>query len=123
MNGRIQRISGHERVTIPSWRVCATAPGAADDPAALARLGVRALDAAAPTTAAAALRAAGLWSLDAPARRFDAEDWWFATTLPAVAREDGDELALVFDGIATIADVWLDGAPLLSSDNMFVRHE
>ncbi|MDB4979947.1 MAG: beta-mannosidase, partial [Myxococcales bacterium] len=28
-----------------------------------------------------------------------------------------------FDGLATVAEVWLDGAPLLSSRNMFLRHE
>jgi beta-mannosidase len=122
VTARVHSVAGHERVPVTAWRVCATPPGAADGPVALARCGPHLVEAAAPTTAAAALRAAGAWSLDGAARRFDAEDWWFATTLPAVAREDGDELALVFDGIATVADVWLDGAPLLTSDNMFARH-
>jgi beta-mannosidase len=79
---------------------------------------------AAPTTAAAAARGAGA-SLDAPARRYDAEDWWFRARLPAVEGEaaPGDEFALVFEGIATVADVWLDGEHLLKSENMFVQHE
>lgn len=56
-------------------------------------------------------------------RRFDAEDWWFRARLPKVDREAGAELALRLDGIATVADVWLDGAAILSSDNMFRSHE
>ena len=74
-------------------------------------------------TAAAMLRAAGTWSLDAPARRFDAEDWWFRAKLPDVDIATADELVLALDGIATVADVWLDGAPVLQSTNMFLRHE
>jgi beta-mannosidase len=66
-------------------------------------------------TAAAALRAAGRWSLDGPPRRFDAEDWWWRTrvTGPGV---------LVLGGIATVADVLLDGAVVLRSESMFLRH-
>ena len=120
MNGRVRSVGGHERVAITRWQVCSTAPGATTE-------GARWIDAAAPEggglTAAAALRAAGAWSLDGAARRFDAEDWWFRATLPDVARGDGEELALTFGGIATLADVWLDGQPLFSSDNMFVGHE
>jgi beta-mannosidase len=102
-----------------------------EDPAGLARAGVTWIEAAAPTTAAAAARQAGA-SLDGPARRYDAEDWWFRTRLPSVddggdpagaAAEPGDELAVVLEGIATVADVWLDGALLLSSNGMFQRHE
>ena len=37
----------------------------------------------------------------------------FARRCPTVARADGDELALRLDGLATVADVWLNGAPLL----------
>ncbi len=72
-------------------------------------------------TAASILRATKAWSLDAPPRRFDAEDFWFRAELPKV--EGADEIALVLDGIATIADVWIDGELVLQSDDMFVRHE
>ncbi|HEY2744687.1 MAG TPA: glycoside hydrolase family 2 protein [Polyangia bacterium] len=125
MSGRVLSVGGHERVAVTRWQVCSTAPGATTE-------GARWIDAAAPDgggglTAAAALRAAGAWSLDGAARRFDAEDWWFRATLPEVARDgnasDEAELALTFGGLATLADVWLDGQPLFSSDNMFVAHE
>jgi beta-mannosidase len=116
--------TGPWRASVTAWQVAATPPGAVEDPAALERSGVSFITAAAPTTAAAAVRAAG-WSLDGPARRFDAEDWWFRTKLPPIgpAVTAEDEIALVFEGLATVADVWLDGEPLLSSANMFVRHE
>ena len=124
MTPRGHSVTGHEHAAITAWQVAATPPGAVEDPAALERAGLSFVTAAAPTTAAAAARAAG-WSLDAPPRRFDAEDWWFRARLPRIEgpATPEDEFALVLDGLATVADVWLDGAPLLSSANMFVRHE
>ncbi len=119
MKRRIRSLAGH---SLSQWEACATPPGAAASPADLEAFdGASWIAAGSATTAAGALRAAGLWSLDAPARRFDAEDWWFRARLPEV--ESADELALCFDGLATVADAWLDGAPLLSSDNMFRAHE
>jgi len=74
-----------------------------------------------PATVAAALRGIGRWSLDEPARRFDAEDWWFrlrfdapVTTAPRTLR---------FAGLAGLAEVWLNGELLLTSSNMFVSHD
>jgi beta-mannosidase len=121
---RAHSVSGHRHAAIEAWQVCATPSGAVADPAALERAGLSFVTASAPTTAAAAARAAG-WSLDGPPRRFDAEDWWFRARLPGATGEVAptDELALVFEGLATVADVWVDGVPLLSSDNMFLRHE
>jgi beta-mannosidase len=121
---RAHSVSGHRHAVIEAWQVCATPPGAIADPAGLERAGLSFVTAAAPTTAAAAARVAG-WSLDGPARRFDAEDWWFRARLPRVDGDAaaGDELALVFEGLATVADVWLDGVQVLSSENMFLRHE
>src|SRR5262245_19603375 len=102
------------------WQIRAAAPGALDGPAAVPDTGW--LPARAPSTVAAALRAAGAWSLDAPARRFDAEDWWWRTRFarPASTGPEATETVLGFDGLATLADVWLNGTPLLSSENMFV---
>lgn len=93
------------------WRLSAAEPGA---PAPS-----EGQDIAGPLTAAAALRERGEWSLDAPARDFDAQDWWFAATFDAP--HDGD-LVLGFDGLATLADVTLNGEPLLQSRSMFLQH-
>ena len=103
------------------WEACSTAPGAALDPASSALDWSLRADGAATT--AAALVGTSLASDAAPSRRLDAEDWWFRTRLPAIAAAPGEELALRIGGLATVADAWLDGAPLLSSDNMFRGHE
>ncbi|MCU1230569.1 MAG: hypothetical protein JWO97_3453 [Acidobacteria bacterium] len=47
----------------------------------------------------------------------DERDWWYRCDIPP-----GDERTLRFDGLATIADIFLNGELALHSDNMFVRH-
>ncbi len=127
MTGRLRAIRGHVDAPLPSgWQVAALPPGAAEDPAGLARAAPEWVEATVPSTAASALRAAGLWSLDHPARRFDAEDWWWRVTFPgsvAGEAEPGDEVVLCLDGVATVADVWLDGAPLATLEGMFLPRE
>ena len=66
-------------------------------------------------TAASALRDASAWSWD-DNRRFDAEDWWWRTTVPHGG-------VLCFAGLATLATVTLNGETILTSDNMFLAHE
>jgi len=70
-----------------------------------------------PGTAAQALRAAGLWSLEAPAPLHD-RDVWYRTRLTG----EGPR-TLRFHGLATLAEVWLDGERILTSDSMFQAHE
>ncbi len=129
MTPRAHTVTGHAHAAITEWQVASTPPDAISDPAALERAGLSFITAPAPTTAAAAARLAG-WSLEGgvdarEGRRFDAEDWWFRARLPAAPGDAaaGDELALVLEGVATVADVWLDGAPLVASNGMFTRHE
>jgi beta-mannosidase len=71
----------------------------------------------APCTVAAVLDAHG--ALD-PARPppLDAQDHWFRTQLPPLRAARRHVLAL--DGLATLAEVWLDGELLARSDAMFV---
>ncbi|MEO5558959.1 MAG: hypothetical protein ABIO49_04245 [Dokdonella sp.] len=76
------------------------------------------LPATVPGTAAGALRAAQAWSWDEP-RKLDAEDFWWRARISA----DAGPAILGLDGIATLADVWLDGQHVLASDNMFIAHE
>ncbi|HVR60884.1 MAG TPA: glycoside hydrolase family 2 protein, partial [Polyangia bacterium] len=105
------------------WTFAWTAPGAAADPAALDALGPRWLPAVVPGTVAGALRAlAATGALDgvAPPARLDGADWWFRCRFAAPPPAPGERLSLRFDGLATIAEVFLNGAPLLRSENMFV---
>jgi len=79
------------------------------------------MPASVPGTAAGALRDAGLWRLGQQ-RDFDAEDWWFRTRFDARAAASGEELRLRLDGIATVAEVYLDGELVLESESMFASH-
>ncbi len=123
---RFQSIAGHQRRLLTAgWEICSTPPNAYTSPEGLSLEPLSWLPAHAPSTAAACLRAAGAWSLDDPLslRRFDAEDWWYRVRFTPPPRAAHEELVIGFDGLATIADAWLNGAPLLSSENMFLAHE
>jgi beta-mannosidase len=72
---------------------------------------------------AAALRERGEWSLDGPPTAFDAQDWWYRLRFDAPRAQRGEQIVLGFDGLATLAEVTLNGQPLFASDNMFVAHE
>ncbi|MBN8421670.1 MAG: glycoside hydrolase family 2 protein [Verrucomicrobia bacterium] len=100
------------------WTCCAQAPGASAEPAAVQGDWIAA---EVPGTVASALRARGLWSHQNPPD-IDAQDWWYRTTFAAAARTAEESYALCFDGLASLADVWLNGELILSSDNMFRSH-
>lgn len=70
-----------------------------------------------PGTAAQALRAAGRYDLDAPTPLHD-KDIWYRLSFAGSGRR-----TLRFEGLATIAEVWLNGTSILRSDNMFLSHE
>jgi beta-mannosidase len=67
-----------------------------------------------PGTVAGALRAAGR---DAAA--LDDRDWWFRTTIDAESARRDERVALCLDGIATLAEVFLDGELIHSDESMF----
>src|SRR5579859_7960188 len=75
-----------------------------------------------PGTAAAALQAAGRWR---PGDRhdFDAEEWWFRTRFEAEAPVAGERIVLGLDGVATVAEIFLNGSCVLRSESMFAAHE
>ncbi|WP_295640395.1 glycoside hydrolase family 2 protein [uncultured Methylibium sp.] len=114
---------GRERL-VHGWALCglpaasATAASQAD-----AAAGDRWTPMDAPGTVAAVLQERGLWSLDGPPRRFDAEDWWYRIEFDAPSAAAGETLWLGFDGLAGPAELWLDGALLHRSESMFVAHE
>ncbi|HEY5245207.1 MAG TPA: hypothetical protein VIJ60_06025, partial [Acidimicrobiales bacterium] len=105
------------------WECAALPPGAAADPAGLAKLAADWLPAEVPGTAAGARRAAGR---AAQYRELDEQDWWFRYRFDG--RVDGrfDGTAgprlLEIGGLATVADVWWNGGPVLHSENMYRAH-
>jgi len=75
-----------------------------------------------PGTVASALRAQKGWDF-ASVRNFDGSEWWYRTRFASTPCAAGEVLWLELDGLATLADVWLNGTHILRSDNMFLAHE
>lgn len=122
MSGRILTITTHDRQPLHSgWQLRSCAAGSVTDPANLDDTSW--LPALAPGTVASSLQANSCWSLDGTPRRFDAEDWWYRVRFDVQSLEPQERRVLGFDGLATLAEVWLDGKLLLQSRNMFVAHE
>lgn len=93
------------------WECAGLTAGEADGPSSLAQTGADWIPACVPGTAASSLAAAGR-----PVHReaLDELDWWFRCRFSA----PGGPHRLVFGGIATLADVWLNADHLFSSSNM-----
>lgn len=114
-NGERQLLTGH-------WQFCATAPGAIADISDVAQLQTW-QTAENLGSVAAMLRQSGEWSLDAPPRRFDAEDWWYRLSFDSADVSVSGMVTLGFEGLATLANVWLNGTLILTSNNMFLHHQ
>lgn len=116
------RLSGRRaRPLTDGWRVLSVAPSRGlNTPAALDQaIGESGWQPASRLGTVAAIECdAGRWSLDGEARRFDADDWWYRLDFDADPA-DGP-VWLRFDGLATLAEVWLDDRPLGRSENMFI---
>lgn len=97
------------------WRLVVTAPGACAGPGDAACLPDW-IPAEVPGTAPAALLAAGLWSATEPTPIHGA-DVWYRTALTLEGRE-----VLRFEGLATLAEIWVDGALRLEARSMFLAH-
>lgn len=97
------------------WQVASTVAGAAAHPDDLAGLCPRWLAAAVPGTAAGAVRAADGEDA-ARSTSYDDLDWWWSTSIRV---DEPGAYRLRLEGVATIADVWVDGAHVASSTSMF----
>ena len=108
-----------QRELTAGWQAARAPADLHVDPTGLDTL--RWIPARVPGTAAAALRDAGEWQLG-DRLDFDAEDWWFRTSFSAEPVAPGEEARLRLDGIATVAEVYLNGELLCESDSMFATH-
>ncbi|MGZ5086038.1 MAG: glycoside hydrolase family 2 protein [Usitatibacter sp.] len=106
----------HRKVPLHSgWQLAHTPPQACAAPEALVGFPVRWEDAVVPGTVAAAIHG----DVDDEGD-YDADDWWYRTTFARPDCPAGTRYHLSFEGLATIAQVWLNGSVILSSRNMFI---
>jgi len=120
VSSTLARMDGHElRELSAGWQAAGSAPDAHADATGIDVLSWT--PARVPGTAAGALGDAGVWRAGDP-HDFDAEDWWFRTSFDAQPAAPGEEVRLCLDGIATVAEVYLNGELVLESDSMFAAH-
>lgn len=111
--------AGEGRPLAGGWQVAACPPDAADGPRALDTLGLDWLPVQVPGTVAGALRDAGRWAPGQPAPDLDADDWWFRTTFDAAPPVSGERVELVLDGVATVAEAYVNGELVGDCPSMF----
>lgn len=93
------------------WELAGTAPGELPDAASLHHL--RWTPARVPGTVA------GVLPVDDP----DERDWWFRVSFAAEPAACDEQVMLVLGGMATVADVYINGELMLHSESMFAAHE
>lgn len=111
---------GHTLVRLDTgWEMTRVDPGAARTPGEVSNAEVLWQSAGVPGTVATVMG----WDT-AEAMHADAYDHWYRVTLPGThhAPNVDRRVVLRFDGLATLAEVWVDEDRILSSDNMFIAH-
>jgi beta-mannosidase len=116
---RVAVDGGEVRPLADGWRLAGTPPGELADATGLD--GLEWIAAEVPGTVAGALRRAADGGWEVPAY-LDGRDWWFARSFDVRPQEPAELLVLWLDGLATVAEVYLNGERLLDSDSMFARH-
>lgn len=120
---RITGISSHESQPLcDGWTYASVAPDSADHPQSVSLLTREWKHAIVPGTVASALQKEGQLNVDVP-DDFDAVDWWYRCSFENASPVQDGAYVLCFEGLATLAEVWLNGVHVLSTDNMFIEHE
>ena len=105
------------------WECSVAPPGSIADAGALASGGGVWIPAVVPGTAAAALRSQDAWSPgDDDVATLDGSDWWYRCRFDLRDGDGDGRWELELGGLATLADVWLNGEHLLHSENMWRSH-
>jgi len=109
---------GDDLLAGAEWWCVLTPAGTRTAPDDLEGRGLGWLRARVPGTVADALRDVGV---PEPSRQhLDGEDWWYRCRFAGPEGAGGpDRWILELDGLATLAEVWLNGRHLLTSDSMF----
>ena len=111
------RIRGKSFDLNHGWRMGHTGPGACQRPEDLIALGVNWIQTIVPGTVTLACG-----ENSTKPTNCDAGDWWYQTTFTHSVASSTAGVFLRFDGLATLARVWLNGTEILFSENMFLAH-
>jgi len=96
------------------WELASCPPGTCGTPGDARGAGLAWRPARVPGTVAESLGLELDTTLD-----LDGLDWWYRCTFPAAPPAGGEQVHLRFEGLATLADVWLNGTHLFESRSMF----
>jgi len=114
---KVIAITQERRTPLTSgWRMLLSAPAAFCEPSVLSDNDDW-IVAEVPGTAASSLMRAGRWHFDSP-EPLEGYDFWYHTQI-----QSGGFTNILFEGLATFAEVYIDGIRVLTSDNMFLEHE
>ncbi len=107
---------------VDGWLLASTPPGALERPPADEQHGLQWHPAVVPGTVAASVGA--LADLDQH-MAYDSYDWWYRCAFPDPRTEGdaGSSVRIRLDGLATLAEVWLNDELLTTSANMFVAQQ
>ena len=111
-------------IPLGDWSCCSHLSGTITDPAQLDGVTAEWLATTVPGTVAATLETANRWDMQHPTN-IDAFDWWYRTRFAGPEHLDARRATsesrfwLQMDGLASLAEVWLNGESLLITDNAF----
>ena len=105
-----------------AWQLLSVAPGSYQNPEQLKHIENGWLSATVPSTVIAVLQRHQQWDLTHPLD-VDATDWWYRCSFDTALPEQGQQVVLKLGGLATVADVWLNGQHILCADNMFRSYD
>ena len=114
---KVISVSGREQLCIEhGWHMAVTEAGSITSPSGLGNV-TDWVEALVPGTVAETLRRVARWNPESP-DVLDHMDYWYRTRMHVAGPR-----TLRFAGLATHAEVWLNGTLLLITDNMFLTYE
>ncbi len=115
------------------WKLYYCPEGSAGNPSVLdlAKSNIPVIDATVPGNVELDLISAGLLPEDIfkgenikKAQKFETYEWWYEKTFTAPQKPDADQnVTLHFAGVDCVAEYFLNGEKLGSSENMFISHD